>query len=186
LRNYWIDIFGRGGGVLVEKPLHQNQFAYRAGTSTETALFQVTHTLENSLNHKEIASGAFIDIDGAFDITSFHAITMAARERGVEETSCRWISSMLESRVTHTSVTVCTLTAKVVVGCPQGGVISPLLWNLVTHRILTITNDLGFNTWICGRHRHHNPWQICTYRQGDYASGPERGSKMGSQGGSEN
>jgi hypothetical protein len=26
------------GGVLVEKPLHQNQFAYRAGISTETAL----------------------------------------------------------------------------------------------------------------------------------------------------
>jgi hypothetical protein len=31
------------GGVLVEKPLHQNQFAYRAGMSTETALFQVVH-----------------------------------------------------------------------------------------------------------------------------------------------
>jgi hypothetical protein len=27
------------GGVLVEKPLHQNQFACRAGMSTETALF---------------------------------------------------------------------------------------------------------------------------------------------------
>ena len=30
-------------GVLVERPLHQNQFAYRAGMSTETALFQVVH-----------------------------------------------------------------------------------------------------------------------------------------------
>ena len=29
------------GGVLVEKPLHQYQYAYRAGMSTETALFQV-------------------------------------------------------------------------------------------------------------------------------------------------
>jgi hypothetical protein len=27
------------GGVLVEKPLHQNQFPYRAGMSKETALF---------------------------------------------------------------------------------------------------------------------------------------------------
>jgi hypothetical protein len=35
------------GGVLVEKPLHQNQFAYRAGMSTETALFQVVHRLES-------------------------------------------------------------------------------------------------------------------------------------------
>jgi hypothetical protein len=37
------------GGVLVEKPLHQNQFAYRAGVSTETALFQVVHRLEKIL-----------------------------------------------------------------------------------------------------------------------------------------
>ena len=29
------------GGVLVEKPLHQNQFAYRAGMSMDTALYQV-------------------------------------------------------------------------------------------------------------------------------------------------
>jgi hypothetical protein len=35
------------GGALVEKSLHWNQFAYMAGTSTETALFQVVHRLEN-------------------------------------------------------------------------------------------------------------------------------------------
>jgi len=32
-------------GVLVERPLHQNQFAYRAGMSTETALSQAVHRL---------------------------------------------------------------------------------------------------------------------------------------------
>jgi hypothetical protein len=93
--------------------------------STETALFKVIHRLEKSLNHKEIALGAFIVIQGAFDNTCFHAITMAARERGVEETCCRWISSMFESRLVHTSLTGCSLTAKVVGGCPQGGVLSP-------------------------------------------------------------
>jgi nitrite reductase/ring-hydroxylating ferredoxin subunit len=41
-------------GVLVEKPLHQNQFAYRAGMFTETALFQVVYRLEKSLNHRDI------------------------------------------------------------------------------------------------------------------------------------
>jgi hypothetical protein len=114
-----------GGGGLVEKPLHQNQFAYRAGMSTETALFKGTHRREKSLNHKEIALGAIIDIEGAFNNTSFNAIAMAAREWGVEETCCRWISSMLESSVVHTSLTGCSLSAKVVGGCPQGGVLSP-------------------------------------------------------------
>jgi hypothetical protein len=41
-------------GVLVEKPLHQNQCAYRAGMSTETANFQVVRTLEKSLCHKRL------------------------------------------------------------------------------------------------------------------------------------
>jgi hypothetical protein len=58
------------GGVLVKKPLHQNQFAYRAGMSTETALLQVVNRLEKSLHHTEIALGAFLDIEGAFDNTS--------------------------------------------------------------------------------------------------------------------
>ena len=33
------------GGVLVGKPLHLNQFAYKAGMSTDTALYQVVHRL---------------------------------------------------------------------------------------------------------------------------------------------
>jgi hypothetical protein len=36
-------------GALVEKPLDQNRFAYRAGMSTETALLQVVHRLEKFL-----------------------------------------------------------------------------------------------------------------------------------------
>jgi len=61
-------------GVLVERPLHQNQFAHRAGMSTETASFQVVHRLEKFLEHKEIALGAFLDIEGAFGNTSSSAI----------------------------------------------------------------------------------------------------------------
>jgi hypothetical protein len=51
--------------------------------STETALFQVGHRLEKSLKHKEVALGAFLDIEGAFDNTSFNAMVEAARGRGL-------------------------------------------------------------------------------------------------------
>jgi len=115
--------------------------------STETALFHIVHRLEKSLNHKEIALGAFLDIEGAFDNTSFSAIITAARQRGLEETCCRWVRSMLESRLVYTSIMGSSLTAKVVGGCPRGGVLSLLLWNLVVDRLLTITNDLGFSTF---------------------------------------
>jgi hypothetical protein len=54
---------------------------------------------------------------------------------------------MLESKLVHTSLMGSSLNAKVVGGCPQGGVLSPLLWNLVVDRLLVATNDLGFSTF---------------------------------------
>jgi hypothetical protein len=76
------------GGVLVGKPLHHNQLAYRAGMSTDTALKQVVHKLEKGLEYMDIALGAFLDIEGAVDSTSFNTIITAVRERGLEETCC--------------------------------------------------------------------------------------------------
>jgi hypothetical protein len=132
---------------LVEKPLNQNHFAYRAGMSIATALFHVVKSLERCIEHKEIALGAFLDIEGAFDNTSFKTIITAARERGLEETCCRGIEFMLGGRFVHTSLLGSSITAKVMRGCPQGGVLSPLVWNLVVDRLLTVTNDLSFSTF---------------------------------------
>ena len=75
------------------------------------------------MKYKEIALGAFLDFEGAFDNTSFDAITTAARERGLEEACCRWVRSMLESRLVLTSLMGSSLTARVAGGCPQGGVV---------------------------------------------------------------
>ena len=96
-------------------------------------------------NHRKIALGAYLDIEGTFDNTSFNAIITAARERGLEETCCRWVRSMLESRLVHTSLMGSSLTAKVVRGCLQVGVLSLLLWNLVVDTLLAVKNDLGFS-----------------------------------------
>jgi retron-type reverse transcriptase len=115
--------------------------------STETALFQVVQRLEKYLEHKEIALGAFLDIEGACDNTSFKTIIMAARKRGLKKTCCRWIKFMLEGRLVRTSLMGSSTTAKVTRGCPQGGVLSPLLWNLVVDRLWTVTNDLGYSTY---------------------------------------
>ena len=108
------------GNVMTEKPLLRNQFAYKSGVSADTALFQIVHRLEKSLGHKEIVLGAFLDIEGAFDNTSFSAMITAARERGLEETCFRWVRSMLESRLVHTSLMGSSFTARFMGGYPQG------------------------------------------------------------------
>lgn len=132
--------------VLARRPLHRDQHAYRSGLSTDTALFQVTQRLEKAINQKEVALGAFLDIQGAFDNTSFRSIIRAVRSRGTNDTCCRWIGSMLECRMVQTTLMGQTLTAKVAGGCPQGGVLSPLLWNLVVDELLVKLGNQGHNT----------------------------------------
>jgi hypothetical protein len=57
----------------------------------------VTHK-EGAIEYKDIALGAFLDTEGAFDRTSFDTIKQAAERHGIEPTICRWICAMLESR----------------------------------------------------------------------------------------
>jgi hypothetical protein len=53
---------------------YRYHFTYRVGLSTETALFHVVHRLEKSVKHKEVVLSAFLDIEGAFDNTSFVSV----------------------------------------------------------------------------------------------------------------
>lgn len=129
-------------GVLVESPIHRGQYAYRAGVSTETALHHLVQRVEYVLENQEVMLGAFLDIEGAFDNTSYEAITRAIRLKGIDETSCRWIDCMLRSRVIYATLLGDTVSAQVARGCPQGGVLSPLLWNLVMDGLIArLDND---------------------------------------------
>jgi hypothetical protein len=98
------------------------------------------------MEHKEIALGTFLDIEGAFDRTSFAAITKAAERHGVETTIGRWINSTLESRSMIATLTVKTLALSVTKGYEQGGVLSLLLWSLVVGELLGELNKGGYKT----------------------------------------
>jgi hypothetical protein len=65
-------------GALKVHPLHRNQHAYQISKSTETSLHNVVTCTEYAIKHKDIALGAFLDIEGAFDRTSFDIIKQAA------------------------------------------------------------------------------------------------------------
>jgi hypothetical protein len=90
--------------------------------------------IESLIEHKDIALGAFLDIKGAFDRTSFFIIKQAAKKLLIEPAICRWIRAMLESRTITPTLQEETLGASASTGCPQGG------------RALTSTVEPG-----CGR-----------------------------------
>jgi hypothetical protein len=86
----------------------------------------VTHA-EYAIEHKDIALGAFLDIEGAFDRPSFDIIKQAAERHGFEPAICRWFCAMLYSRKVNATLSRETLKTSAARGCPQRGVLSPLL-----------------------------------------------------------
>jgi hypothetical protein len=132
-------------GPLVRHPLAATHFADREGRSTETALHHLVCRVERQLEIKECATGAFLDIEGAFDSTSIDTIKQAMNRHDVPEALVDWIENMLAGRriVVYHGVTVVEGTPDR--GCPQGGVLSPLLWCLVVNDLFEDLQREGFH-----------------------------------------
>jgi ribonuclease HI len=130
--------------ILKSYPLHNLQFAYQPGKSTVCALQALKKRIQKNFEQKEFALGAFLDIAGAFDNTTFESITSALISKKVDSLTSNWITSMLSSRTISTTIGSSEIAFSATRGCPQGGVLSPLLWSLVVDDLLIKLNKLGF------------------------------------------
>jgi hypothetical protein len=129
--------------ALIRVPLHSNQHAYQAGKSVETALHQLVVRVEKVLDQQEIALGAFLDIEGAFNNTCYDTMCDALVRHGCEYTIVRWIRATLEGCVAVVTLNEISMRVAISKGCPQGGVLSPLLWCLVVNDLLTRLSGSG-------------------------------------------
>lgn len=121
---------------LTVRELHAGQHAYRIGRSVETAVHCLVTGIETALLRKDITLACFVDIEGAFNKTTTRTIIRALKEHGVSDMLVRWINTMLLTRNIQTRRGEVTLSGKVYRGCPQGGILSPLLWSLVVDELL--------------------------------------------------
>jgi hypothetical protein len=69
--------------TLISSPVHPNQHAYQAGKSTETVLHQLVDRVEKVLDQQETALGVFLNIEGAFNNTSYDSICATLARHGV-------------------------------------------------------------------------------------------------------
>jgi hypothetical protein len=108
----------------------------------ETALHQLVVRVDMALDQQDTALGVFLDIEGVFKNTSYDSISAALVRHGVSPTIRRWIRATLEGR--QATATLGVYRSIVVArGCPQGSVLSPLLWCLVEDELLTRLNEGG-------------------------------------------
>lgn len=151
---------------LVTNPLDKDQHAYKAGRSTDSALHSMITHAEKALEFSGYCLATFIDISGAFDQTSTRTIVKAAESKNISKWTTRWIQSMLQNRRVKTSCVHCDKRFCPNRGCPQGGVLSPLLWSLVADSLIVRLKQLGlivtaFADDLCIMNRDHN---LCNVR----------------------
>ena len=118
---------------------NKRQFGFKKGCSTEAALHKVTHIIERRIAKKGFVLGVFLDVEGAFDCVSFKAIASAIQSTKVDPATAQWIINMVTNRyitINHKGV---SKTIRIKRGCPQGGILSPFLWNLVVDDLLAHT-----------------------------------------------
>ena len=88
----------------------------------------------------------FLDIEEAFDKTTFKSIELALEEHDVNHAPSRWMTGMLKNREVLINVGDTEIDAFEDTGCSQGGVISPVLWYTVVDSLIRHLNDLSYQT----------------------------------------
>lgn len=89
------------------------------------------HFIDLALDNKQINYTIFIDVAGAFDNTAIDVMAEHSRNMGIATWVTNWIEMMLRNRRIKSKHESCTKKIVANKGCPQGGVLSPILWNIV-------------------------------------------------------
>jgi ribonuclease HI len=121
--------------------LSKKQYGFVKGSSTETALHKIVHKIERTIINSGMALGTFLDVEGAFDNVAFSAIERALNQKCESATVNNWIMSLIRNRTTTVELNGCSKIIKITKGCPQGGILSPFLWNLVVDSLLSFTRN---------------------------------------------
>ena len=125
----------------VHEKLSKKQYGFKRGSSTTAAIHKLVRKLEMAILNKGMALGTFLDIEGAFDNVSFEAIDKALTKNCRSNEVNRWIMSMIRGRQTTVELQGKKRVISIRRGCPQGGILSPFLWNLVINDLLEYTRD---------------------------------------------
>ena len=123
----------------VKTPLYA-QHAYTTGLSTETALSSVVDRIEGAILRQSNALVVSLDCSGAFDTIDFNSAMAAMERKAIPRTVVRWYDNLLRGRCVTADLQGEFNNREPAMGSPQGGVLSPLVWNLIMDTLLTQFN----------------------------------------------
>ena len=122
----------------IEAAMSKSQYGFKRGSSTEAAILKLVNKIESALKNGNFALGIFLDIEGAFDNIPFTAIKEALEHSIGKGNISNWIMQLVSTRKLQFTLGATAFIFQVLAGCPQGGVLSPFLWNLVIDGLLRL------------------------------------------------
>ena len=144
-------------GKLYEKLIHERlyhflhlnnkisklQFGFKKQTSCSDALQNIINAIHKNKAERKYTLNVYIDIQGAFDNADHTQIIKQLHNMDVNTTYTRIIESFLSNRTVNLQIGNNKTTRTPYKGCPQGSVLSPLLWNVLINKILEIPMGKG-------------------------------------------
>lgn len=116
--------------------LSPSQHGFRPGRSTEDILIRLSNKIDKALINKEICGVVYIDLKGAFDSVWRSGLIFKMAKAGITGGWLRWFKNYLTDRKSNVLLNgTCSYTADSTLGVPQGGVLSPTMFNIMLYDI---------------------------------------------------
>ena len=126
------------------------QHGFRRGRSCQTALFHFINSIQDYMSRGLVTAAIFFDIAGAFDTVPHRTLIRVLEEGNYSQPLRATIESYLKDRLTRFTLHTATVLAPVQRGTPQGGVLSPYLWNVYINSLLSqdwVTNGVSVQAY---------------------------------------
>ena len=116
--------------------LNTNQSGFRKNHSAYDQLTLLENEIRNSLNINRTTIVVFLDLTEAFDAVDHASVLYKLSKLGIKGNMLGWLHSYLNDRIFNATFEgTLSNPCRIHSGVPQGGILSPLLFNVLLHDI---------------------------------------------------
>lgn len=120
-----------------------DQHGFCKGKSVETQMLESLNDWTLAVDNKKCVDVVYFDFSKAFDRVSHKKLIYKLECIGIHPKVVRWISEFLTNRTFQVKINNCFSSVKQITsGVPQGGCLSPILFNIYTFELPRIIADI--------------------------------------------